>query len=78
MWISYYHQKVARKWKLNLLAKKLLPEKSNGKMEIGDSENYTYILISSIEYYFSCTRVRARYGPTEKIVHNAAYNDSCI
>jgi hypothetical protein len=47
-------------------------------MEISDSENYTYILISSIEYYFYTTRVRARYGPPRKIVTNAAYNDSCI
>ena len=49
--------------------------KSDWKKLFGDSENYTNIPISSIEYYFPCTRVRARYGPPGKIVHNAAYND---
>lgn len=62
---------------MDLPAKKLLAKKSRWKMEFGDSENYTYILISSIEYYFPYTRIRARYGPPGKIVANAAYNDSC-
>jgi len=60
------------KWFLDLPAKKLLTAKSEWKMENLVRGNYTYILISSIEYYFPYTRVRARYGPPGKIVANAA------